>query len=105
FVTVLTVQSIAPASIPLRYRPRLSVVDWTDYNHHEPAGPGTYAFGYDIEDPATNNIQFRNEERHPNGTVTGSYGYVEPDGNVRIVHYVADHNGYRYGWPLEELPV
>jgi hypothetical protein len=59
-------------------------------------GPGTYVFGYDIEDPENGNMQFRQEERLPNGTVTGSYGVVEPDGNVRVVRYIADSMGYRW---------
>ncbi|KAJ8941009.1 hypothetical protein NQ318_006438 [Aromia moschata] len=80
---------------PSRARPRLSIVDWANYNAFEPQGKGTYAFGYDVEDPETNNIQYRDEERHSNGTVTGSYGYLRPDGNVQIVHYVADDKGYR----------
>ncbi|KAJ3653406.1 hypothetical protein Zmor_012660 [Zophobas morio] len=84
------VRSSAPAAA------RLSLVDWNSYNYHEPQGPGTYAFGYDIDDASSNNVQFRNEERHPNGTVTGSYGYVAPDGNVRVVNYIADQNGYRF---------
>jgi hypothetical protein len=58
-------------------------------------GPGTYVFGYDIEEPENGNMQFRQEERLPNGTVTGSYGVVEPDGNVRVVRYIADSMGYR----------
>nr|XP_023012033.1 uncharacterized protein LOC111502249 [Leptinotarsa decemlineata] len=83
------------ASHPLLSQPRLSEVEWANYNYHEPQGPGTYAFGYDIEDPLTNNIQFRDEERYPNGTVVGSYGYVKPDGNIHIVKYTADEKGYR----------
>ncbi|XP_063922687.1 larval cuticle protein 16/17-like isoform X2 [Zophobas morio] len=95
-VTLAMVRSSAPAAA------RLSLVDWNSYNYHEPQGPGTYAFGYDIDDASSNNVQFRNEERHPNGTVTGSYGYVAPDGNVRVVNYIADQNGYR---ATEENPV
>ncbi|KAL1138638.1 hypothetical protein AAG570_008701, partial [Ranatra chinensis] len=57
-------------------------------------GPGTYAFGYDVEDALTGNIHYRLEERLRNGTVIGSYGLLEPNGNVRIVHYRADETGY-----------
>ncbi|KAJ9588162.1 hypothetical protein L9F63_018466, partial [Diploptera punctata] len=74
---------------------RLSEAEWQGYNEIEHNGPGTYAFGYDVDDPHTGNVQFREEERHPNGTVTGSYGVVEPDGNVKVVHYIADERGYR----------
>jgi hypothetical protein len=35
------------------------------------------------------------ETRSPDGTVTGRYGYVDPQGVLRIVDYVADRRGYR----------
>lgn len=80
-----------------RRRNKLSSLqsEWSGYNLKDVAGPGTYVFGYDVEDVETNNVQFRDEERHANGTVTGSYGYLQPDGNVLIVHYSADSKGYR----------
>nr|XP_022907427.1 uncharacterized protein LOC111418946 [Onthophagus taurus] len=55
----------------------------------------SYSFGYDIEDDSTRNVQFRNEHRHENGSVTGSYGYLQPDGNLHKVTYIADQYGYR----------
>lgn len=58
-------------------------------------GRGTYAFGYDIDDPSTRNKQFKDEERKSDGTVTGKYGWVGDNGLVYIVSYVADQFGYR----------
>lgn len=80
-------------ALPLQAR--LTEVDWNHYNYFEPEGPGTYSFGYDIEDAGTNNVQFRNEERLKNGTVVGSYGFVDEEGWIHTVNYVADHLGYR----------
>ncbi|XP_059052315.1 uncharacterized protein LOC131846916 [Achroia grisella] len=57
--------------------------------------PGTYSFGYDTYDAATGNMQFRTEERYPNGTVVGSYGYVDPRGRTQRYTYIADEKGYR----------
>lgn len=58
-------------------------------------GPGTYAFGYEIEDAETKNVQFRDEERLANGTVRGSYGVLYPDDTLQITKYIADKLGYR----------
>ncbi|KAL9692324.1 hypothetical protein quinque_012087 [Culex quinquefasciatus] len=76
-------------------------VDYTADDHNgfnavvQKSGPGTYAFGYEIEDPATGNVQFRDEEKLQNGTVRGSYGYLQPDGNVIRTRFIADLYGYR----------
>ncbi|XP_075970791.1 uncharacterized protein LOC142973117 [Anticarsia gemmatalis] len=57
--------------------------------------PDVYSFGYDVSDPETGNSQFRSEQRHPNGTVTGNYGYIDPAGMPQRFKYIADKGGYR----------
>uniref|UniRef100_A0A182NJA0 Cuticular protein RR family n=1 Tax=Anopheles dirus TaxID=7168 RepID=A0A182NJA0_9DIPT len=74
---------------------RVQTLDSPMYNFIDPYGPGTYAFGYEIEDPQSGNVQFRDEEKLKNGTVRGSYGYMQPDGSVIITNFVADDAGYR----------
>ncbi|KAK7601585.1 hypothetical protein V9T40_009026 [Parthenolecanium corni] len=39
--------------------------------------------------------QYRKEKRLQDGTVIGSYGWVDADGYLRLNDYVADNNGYR----------
>lgn len=43
----------------------------------------------------TESGQYRKEELHPDGSVTGSYGWVDPDGILRLYDYVSDAGGYR----------
>ncbi|KAI9565972.1 Cuticle protein 6 [Daphnia sinensis] len=54
---------------------------------------GAYTFGYDTG--GGEHQSYRVETRSPDGTVTGRYGYVDPEGVLRIVDYVADRRGYR----------
>ncbi|CAH2107132.1 unnamed protein product [Euphydryas editha] len=85
-------------------KPRLSLAAQNpSYYYSNVDGiPGTYSFGYDVFDPDTGNTQFRSEERYPNGTVVGSYGYVDPRGRSQRFDYIADENGYRV---LHDVPV
>ncbi|KAM7354924.1 uncharacterized protein ACRADG_001220 isoform 1-T1 [Cochliomyia hominivorax] len=67
----------------------------TTYYRHNIFGPNTYAFGFEVNDKVTGNIQFRDERRYANGTIQGSYGYVRPDGSVMVTHFMADREmGY-----------
>ncbi|XP_050422374.1 putative mediator of RNA polymerase II transcription subunit 26 [Adelges cooleyi] len=69
--------------------------EWGSTSKKDHKGPNTYEFRYDVENAPSNNIQYRMEERHPNGSVVGSYAQVQPDGNVRVVSYVADNDGVK----------
>ncbi|XP_005187847.1 uncharacterized protein LOC101899651 [Musca domestica] len=67
----------------------------TSYYRHNIYGPNTYAFGFEVHDKVTGNIQFRDEKRFGNGSIKGSYGYVKPDGSVTVTHFMADKDqGY-----------
>ncbi|OXA55310.1 uncharacterized protein LOC110848481 [Folsomia candida] len=43
----------------------------------------------------TYNGQYRKERRLDDGTVIGSYGWVDPTGYLRMTDYIADSKGYR----------
>lgn len=99
---VSTALAFAAGTVPTPQRPRLvarpiseSANDMklsSDGNRvhfqiqgHE--GPQTYIFGYDTGHGK--NRQFRLEERFPDGTVKGHYGYYDSRGKLREVRYVA----------------
>jgi len=39
--------------------------------------------------------QYRKEQRHRDGSVTGTYGWVDPNGVLRLFDYISDEGGYR----------
>jgi len=39
--------------------------------------------------------QYREEKRHLDGSVTGTYGWVDPNGILRLFDYISDKDGYR----------
>ncbi|XP_057334506.1 uncharacterized protein LOC130673498 [Microplitis mediator] len=68
--------------------------DRVDFHVHGHRGPDSYIFGYDTG--KGKNRQFRLEEKHGNGTVTGSYGYYDAKGKLRKIYYNADPSyGYQ----------
>ncbi|CAL4142231.1 unnamed protein product, partial [Meganyctiphanes norvegica] len=54
---------------------------------------GTYSFAYDTG--AGDDQSFRMEVRDASGRVSGRFGYIDPDGALRITNYNADASGYR----------
>lgn len=54
---------------------------------------GEYSFGYNEDH--TSGGSFRRETSDRLGNKVGSYGLRIGDGRVRVVNYVADHNGFR----------
>ena len=59
----------------------------------EPFQP--YSFAFTINDDQYGSQQMRQEKSDGQGTVKGSYSYMDADGLKRLVEYIADKNGYR----------
>ena len=59
------------------------------YHIQTDQGPARY-FRFQTQDG-----QFRREQRHPNGHVTGTYGWIDPNGVLRLYDYISDDGGYR----------
>uniref|UniRef100_A0A8D8Z896 Uncharacterized protein n=1 Tax=Cacopsylla melanoneura TaxID=428564 RepID=A0A8D8Z896_9HEMI len=49
----------------------------------------------DLDSSATGNVQYQQEEQLANGTVVGKYGVLEPNGNLRLVHYTTDKDDFK----------
>ncbi|XP_028169680.1 cuticle protein 7-like, partial [Ostrinia furnacalis] len=64
------------------------------HGHHDYHAHPEYSFSYSVKDPHTGDHKQQHESRHGD-SVKGEYSLVEPDGNVRSVHYNAnDHTGF-----------
>uniref|UniRef100_A0A1B6E477 Cuticle protein 6 n=1 Tax=Clastoptera arizonana TaxID=38151 RepID=A0A1B6E477_9HEMI len=61
----------------------------TQYHIQTDEGPERY-FKYQ-----TISGQYRKEKRLQDGTVVGTYGWVDPNGYLRLRDYIADEKGYR----------
>ena len=57
---------------------------------------GSYTYGYEASDGT-----FKLETRFVDGTVQGKYGYVDVNGEVKIIEYGADAMGFQ---PEGDLP-
>ena len=65
----------------------------TIYRHNE---DGSYTYGYEASDGT-----FKLETRFVDGTVQGKYGYIDANGDVKIIEYGADAMGFQ---PEGDLP-
>jgi len=57
----------------------------------QPGGTKTYNFRYSTGDEGPAQI-WREERREPDGTIVGRYGYVDPNGEERVVEYRANQD-------------
>ncbi|KAH8295748.1 hypothetical protein KR018_006439, partial [Drosophila ironensis] len=103
FVLITKVYAALAGTLPIKSEAHAESVkknktekaEVSNYFLHEPYGPNTYSFGYEINDPHTQNSQFREEKRFVNGSIRGSFGYARPDGKIEVTQYTADEEaGY-----------
>ncbi|XP_066586457.1 uncharacterized protein [Prorops nasuta] len=57
--------------------------------HHMQDSLGQYDYSY------TGDSSAKTETRSLDGTTRGAYSYIDPNGILQQVHYIADHNGFR----------
>ena len=83
----------APEAVPFPENPGVNVPvvpeGVTQLQYHAQDEDGQYNFGY--ADPNSS----KSESRKADGTVTGSYNYIDSDGKLQTVHYIADEQGFR----------
>lgn len=57
--------------------------------HHTQDSLGQYDYSY------TGDSSAKTESRSLDGTTRGAYSYIDANGILQQVHYIADHNGFR----------
>ncbi|XP_046393327.1 uncharacterized protein LOC124161137 isoform X3 [Ischnura elegans] len=91
---------VAPVPVPVAPEPKKPILKLVDVQEatqfHSQDGRGQFLFGYSIPNQA------RIESRTSDGTVRGSYSYLDPVGRAITVQYVADDSGYHAA--SNELP-
>lgn len=40
-------------------------------------------------------LRYHHQQRHSNGSVSGSYAILDPKGQLQVMHYVSDDKGYK----------
>lgn len=79
-----------PVAVPTSYV--LPVVPYRFLHsslHHTQDSLGQYDYSY------TGDSSAKTESRSLDGTTRGAYSYIDPNGILQQVHYIADHNGFR----------
>uniref|UniRef100_A0A6E8W2L6 Cuticle protein 6 n=1 Tax=Anopheles coluzzii TaxID=1518534 RepID=A0A6E8W2L6_ANOCL len=69
--------------------------------HEANFNTSSYQYGYEVGP----NGQFHHETRGPDGVTYGCYGYIDPNGQLRVTHYVADTHGYRVVEPNRPVEI
>ena len=67
-----------------------------NFNNFRLNDDGSYTYGYEASDGT-----FKLETRFADGTVQGKYGYIDANGQVKIIEYGADVMGFQ---PEGDLP-
>ncbi|KAG8306737.1 cuticle protein 6-like [Homalodisca vitripennis] len=88
-IVLMTLLACAQAQIVWPVYPLPYLRPLTSAQFHAQDGLGQFNFGY------AGNNQFRSEARLLDGSVRGSYSYVDPNNKLVRVVYIADSEGYR----------
>ena len=92
----IAVASVAPVAVASA-DPVIVAPEATGYQYHSQDDIGQYSFGY------ADGNSGKQEIKTADGVVRGSYSYVDSDGIVQTVNYIADALGFRVG--ATNLPV